>query len=182
MKRVLPYFLLGALAMAGSTACSGPAVTAGPPGAAGPPVVAGQSRPLPNPEPSAPAGASPDALACGVVTLGEVSTATGRPMKLIADAVGQCYFTDTADGSVAVTLSVLTTQENMKVYKEAEDSSNHLPGLGDDAFWTPVGMIFAQQGSRAIAIVLPPATQPTEPDLAAKARLITLAKAALGRL
>jgi hypothetical protein len=117
--------------------------------------------------------------ACGLVTAGEVSAATGKPMGPGTDAGTICSYSATADPSTVVYVQLYTDTQSMGAAKATETGSQHLPGLGDDAFWTAAGTIFVQKGTSGFTISTPSLAL-TSPD--APAAIITLATAALNRL
>lgn len=181
-NRLHTAFAVGAAAIlcAGLAACSSSGGTTSPPiHATGP---ANQSQPSSaSAAPGAPASASSVAAAgsaCGLVTLDEVITAAGQPMAMSGDAGSICSFSATADASFVIYVQTYPDLQSMRPMKQLEAAgSEHLPGLGDDAFWVN-GIVFVQKGSRGLSITLPSLTAS---PAAVKAHLVTLATAALGR-
>jgi hypothetical protein len=123
--------------------------------------------------------AAADASSCGLVTAKDVGAATGTAMGPGAGAGNICSYSATADPSTVVYLQLYTDAQSMGPAKAIEAGSEHLAGLGDDAFWAPGGIIFVQKGSRGFTI--------STPSLALTSRnapqpILTLAAAALARL
>jgi len=185
MKRFPPALLLAGLLMCGTTACSGPSLAA------------------PVPRPTAAAGADPVQVgpppanttattaisagsACALTTIDEVSTAAGKPMKVLADGgpVGECIYSATSDESYVMYFEIDKSQPDIDARKQQlESSSEHIAGLGDDAFWNPIaGEVFIEQGGRALIINLPSMSNLTHQQDADKERMITLATSAFSHL
>ena len=120
--------------------------------------------------------------ACSLVTVAEASTATGQPMKLTGDAGAICAISGVADESTVVYIQVYPDAPSMALLKQGEAGSDHLEGLGDDAFWIPAaGTVFIQKGSRAFSVTLPSLQNLTGTPAAVKSRMVDLATAALAR-
>lgn len=117
--------------------------------------------------------------ACGLVTTDEVAAATGKPMGAGAGAGTICSYSATGDPSTVVYIQLYTDKASMGAAKATEPGSEHLSGLGDDAFWTAAGTISVQKGTRGITISTPSRalSSPTAP-----AAIVTLADNAVGRL
>ena len=96
-----------------------------------------------------------------------------------ADAGTICSYSATADPSTVVYVQLYTDTQSMGAAKATETGSEHLPGLGDDAFWTAAGTIFVQKGTRGFTISTPSLAL-SSPN--APAAIMTLANAALNRL
>jgi hypothetical protein len=150
------------------------------------PALTGGTRPAgtsrPSAPPTAPASAAPAAAsgsACGLVTVSEVTTTTGKPMSPGNGAGNICVFSATADPSLVVYIQIYPDAPSMATPKLDESSSEHLRGLGDDAFWTAAGMVFVQKGSRGFSISVPSLTLTSRTVPPA---LKALATAALTRL
>lgn len=114
--------------------------------------------------------------ACSLVTLDEVTTAAGQPMMMSGDAGSICTFSATAEASFVIAVQSYPDLQSMRPMKQLEAGSEHLPGLGDDAFWAN-GIVFVQKGSRALAITAANVVNAA----ALKTGLVTLATAALAR-
>ncbi len=157
-ESVLPRSALAigaaALLWSGLAACSSSgSTTPGPTHGSQP---AGASRV--SAPPTAPVSVSPAAAsgsACGLVTVSEVTTATGKPMAPGNGAGNICVFSATADPSLVVYIQIYPDAPSMATPKLDESSSEHLRGLGDDAFWTAAGTVFVQKGSRGFSISMP---------------------------
>jgi hypothetical protein len=134
---------------------------------------------------SAPAGtpasgssATQSRSACGLVTVSEVTTATGKPMAAGNGAGNICSFSAAADPSLVVYVQIYPDAPSMATPKQAEPGSEHLRGLGDNAFWTAAGTVFVQKGNQGFSIAMP--------SLALTSRnappaIVALATAALAR-
>jgi hypothetical protein len=113
------------------------------------------------------------------VTAGEVGAATGKAMGQGAGAGSICSYSATADPSTVVYIQLYTDAPSMGPAKAIEAGSQHLPGLGDDAFWAAGGIMFVQKGSRGFTISAPSLVLTSS---SAPTPILTLATAALGRL
>ena len=162
------------------TACSNntpapPDPAKAPGGTAQSPATFAQSDPsLP---PATPTDATPGA-ACALLTVGEVTTATGKPMTIRGDSPTICAFSATADPSELVYVQLYLDPQAMATEKDMVSSGQHVPGLGDNATYG-AGIIFVQKGNRGYGITMPSLTG-TGPD-APPAQILTLAHAALPR-
>jgi hypothetical protein len=123
--------------------------------------------------------------ACRLLTLPEVSTATGRTMVVIADggATGMCVFGAATDPSNVLYLQVRTDPSDISGLKQQlEALSMHVPGLGDDAFWNATaGEVFVQKGARAFSVILPSLANLTSTPDAVRSRMVALARSVLSR-
>jgi hypothetical protein len=116
--------------------------------------------------------------ACALVTTAEVTAAIGKPMGPGNDAGAMCVFSATSDPSVVVYVQIYGDAQSLAAPKDVEGGSEHLPGLGDDAFWSASGIVFVQKGSRAFTISVPSlALTSTKAPTA----ILTLATVAAGR-
>jgi hypothetical protein len=168
-----------ALICASLAACSSVAgTTSAPTGNAQPTSAANPSSASGTPA-SDPSAAAASGSACGLVTISEVTTATGKPMAAGAGAGDICSFSATGDPSLVVYIQVYANAETLAVARQVESSGQHITGLGDDAFWTVAGNLFVQKGNRGFTITLPSLalTSRTAPP-----RIVMLAAAALARL
>jgi hypothetical protein len=128
--------------------------------------------------PAAGSSAAASGSACALVTVSEVTAATGKPMAAGNGAGNICVFSATADPSLVVYVQIYPDTPSMGTPKLNESGSEHLHGLGDDAFWTAAGTVFVQKGSQGFSIAMP--------SLALTSRnappaIVTLATAALAR-
>jgi len=159
-----------ALICASLAACSSSGTTSAP---------TSNARPTRASNPSSASGTPASGSACGLVTVSEVTTATGKPMAAGNGAGDICSFSATGDPSLVVYIQVYANAETLAVAKQVESSGQHITGLGDDAFWTVAGNMFVQKGKRGFTITLPSLalTSRTAPP-----KIVTLATAALARL
>jgi hypothetical protein len=119
------------------------------------------------------------AASCGLLTAGEVGAATGQAMGQGAGAGPICSYSAAADPSMVVYIQLYTDAQSMGPAKAIEGGSQHLSGLGDDAFWAPGGIMFVQKGSRGFTISTPSLALTSS---SARDQILTLATAALTRL
>ncbi len=128
------------------------------------------------------AGGAPTA-ACSIVTSAAVSTATGFAVaKRSPLAAGQCMFLN-ADSTQYLTVLVYGSQADMAVMLEAESGSEHVAGLGDDAFWEPVsGLLFVRKGDHGMAFLDADLGSSSLTDTSGRDALVTLARTALPNL
>jgi hypothetical protein len=96
-----------------------------------------------------------------------------------ADAGTICSYSATTDPSTVVYVQLYTDAQSMGAAKATEPGSEHLPGLGDDAFWTAAGTMFVQKASRGFTISAPSLalTSPSAPTA-----MLALGKIAADRL
>jgi hypothetical protein len=140
------------------------------------------------PSGATPAGASDPSedasgSGCSLATVDEITAAAGRAMSMSGGAGGICVFSAVADASFTIYAQVYTDQPSQASMTQLENSgSEHLDGMGDDAFWNAVaGTVYVRSGGRAFSFTLPSlANLTTSPD-ATKAKMVTLAQAALSR-
>ncbi len=184
MRRILSTLLFATLVLYGTTACGGPSFAASLPR----PPVAGAAGPTPAGPPVANAVATTtdSGSVCALVTVDEVSTAAGKPMKVLADGgpIGECLYSATTDESYIMYVEIDRSQADIDARKQQlESSSEHIAGLGDDAFWNAsIGEVFIQQGASALIVNLPSMSNLTHQPDANKDRMITLATAAFAHL
>jgi hypothetical protein len=165
-----------ALLWAGLAACSSSGGTTSAPNHSAQP--AGVSHPSAAGAPAPGSSAAASGSACGLVTVSDVTAATGKPMAAGNGAGNICVYSATADPSLLVYVQIYPDTPSMGTPKLNETGSEHLHGLGDDAFWTAAGTVFVQKGSRGFSISMP--------SLALTSRnappaIVTLATAALAR-
>jgi hypothetical protein len=129
-------------------------------------------------QPGSPATAA-SSSACGLVTVSEVTAATGKPMTAGHGAGDICTFSATDDPSLIVYLQVYGNAISTGVARKIESGGQHVSGLGDVAFWSVAGTLFAQKGSKGLTITLPSLTLSSR---TAPPKIVTLAAAALARL
>jgi len=138
----------GALALSGCSSASAATSTAQP---AQPPSTRAVA---PDQTPSA--SASPTARsACTLVTSSELAPVTGKPMGPGQGTGALCSFSATLDPSTVVYVQTFNDAQGVAAPKAAEGGSEHLPCLGDDAFWSTAGVIFVQKDTRAFTISIP---------------------------
>ena len=125
-------------------------------------------------------GGSGAATACSLVTVAAVSTAIGEPMSQVGGAASDCSYSN-ADHSQQLLVHVFLDQTNMNnTVQQLESSSEHVDGLGDDAFWNgTIDMLFVRKGERGFTINSASLGAKTPDDRdAPKNAMVTLATAA----
>jgi hypothetical protein len=177
-------FAFGAALILILAACSGGA-TSTPTAPSTPAAVAGSSAVAATGAPAAtdaPADAGDPDSSCTLVTKDAVSIAAGFPIAKTSGAAGICYYQN-ADPSKYLVVWRFDTQSAMASMLQIEAGSEHIDGLGDDAFWAGAGgILFVRKGDHAVEFQDPdysfsPATDPTNRD-----RMVTLARTALAAL
>lgn len=165
-----------ALISASLAACSGSGGPTSAPARSAQPANPSSGSEAPASDPSV---AAASGSACGLVTVNEVTTATGKPMAAGHGADDFCTFSATGDPSLVVFIQVYANAETLAVARNEESGGQHVTGLGDDAFWTVAGNLFVQKGTRGFTITLPSLalSRRTAPP-----KIVTLATAALARL
>ena len=117
-----------------------------------------------------------------LVTAAQISTAAGKPMHSVGGAGDTiCVFSAVDDASFAMAISIYNDDASMVTMTQLEtESSDHVDGLGDDAFWNPtLGTVFVKKGSRAFSFSLPSFANLTANPAAVKSNMVTLAQQAL---
>lgn len=131
------------------------------------------------------AGPSTDASACRLASEADVSTAMKQPMKVAGgggSSDGICEFAATADPSVLLAVQTFAKLADASLYTGIEPSSDHVDGLGDNAFWnSTLGMVFVVKGDRGFAVTSPSLGNLTGDPQASKAAMVGLAKIVLGK-
>ena len=125
-------------------------------------------------------GASGATTACSLVTVDAVSTAIGEPMSQVGGAASDCSYSN-ADHSQQLLVHVFLDQTNMNnTVQQLESSSEHVDGLGDDAFWNgTIDTVFVRKGERGFTINSASLGAKTPDDRdAPKNAMVTLATAA----
>lgn len=128
-------------------------------------------------------GSGTDASSCQLLTESEVSAAMKQPMKVSGDAgAAICTYSATADPSVVLAVQTFATRKDASLSESPEASSDHLDGLGDDAFWnSTLDMVFVRRGERSFAVTSPGLGNLTGNPQASKTALVTLATIVLSR-
>jgi hypothetical protein len=128
-----------------------------------------------------PSSGGSSGAACTIVTADAVSQATGFPVKTESGTGAICFFQN-ADLSKYLTVQLYGSQAEMGTILQIESGSEHIAGLGDDAFWTPTaGILFVRKGDHGIEFLDPDlGASPT--DTASRDALVTLARTALPKL
>jgi hypothetical protein len=180
-------FAFGAALLLILTACSS-GTTSTPAASSAPATVAGPSTAATDvpaasadvPAASADAGAADDS--CTLVTKDAVSVAAGFPIATTSGAAGICYYQN-ADPSKYLVVWRFDTQSAMASMLQIEAGSEHIDGLGDDAFWAGVGgILFVRKGDHAVEFQDPDYSFTPATDTANRDRMVTLARTALAAL
>jgi hypothetical protein len=120
--------------------------------------------------------------ACDLATVAEVSAGAGKPMKLTGGAGTICAYGAVDDPSFFVYVQVYNDKDSMATPLGVEDGSDHIDGLGDDAFFNKTaGMIFVRKGDRGFSFTVPSLANLTSDPAVTKANMVTLGKAAAAR-
>jgi hypothetical protein len=179
---VRPKIALAAVALccAGLAACSssGSSDTTSAPASSSQPTVASPASAPAAASAAGTPGAASGESSCGLVTGAEVTAAMGKPMNAGTGGGGICVYSGTADPALFVYVQTYPDTQSMATPKENEASGEHLPGLGDDAFWTEAGNVFVQKGTRGFLISIPSLALSSKN---APPSIVTLATQALGR-
>ncbi len=168
-----------ALLCASLTACGGGGGTTSTPAQGAQPAATAHPSSGSGSPASDSSAAAASGSACGLVTVGEVATATGKPMSAGNGAGDTCSFSATGDPSLVVYIQLYANAVTLGVAKGVESSGQHVSGLGDDAFWTVTGNLFVQKGSKGFSITLPSLALSSR---TAPPKIVALAAAALARL
>ncbi len=121
---------------------------------------------------------------CALVTKDQVATAVGFSIATALGAGGTCIFQN-VDPSQVFALQLIDGESNMALYLSIEASSEHVAGLGDDAFWQgAAATMFIRQGDQALVLVDQSWVMTSDPttDNAHRDSLIALARIALANL
>ena len=162
--------LVATLAACGGAASVAPthATTAGPSTASGP------TGNTPTGAPSS--GASGGA--CSILTMDAVSQATGFSVTQTNGTGAICYYQN-ADQSQYLIVTLYSSQADMATVLQIEPGSEHVSGLGDDAFWVAsAGILFVRKGDHGLEL-LDPDSSFGAGGAASRDALVTLARAAL---
>jgi hypothetical protein len=125
------------------------------------------------------------AAVCTLVSAVDVSTAFGEPMIQLGGVAADCIYAAYADHSQQLLVHEFLDQTNMNnLIQQLESSSEHVNGLGDDAFWNgTIDILFVRKGNIGFTITSASlgAKAPTDRD-APKAAMVALATTALSNL
>jgi hypothetical protein len=128
-----------------------------------------------------PAAGSADA-SCALVTSDAVATAGGFSVADFSGGGGTCIFQN-SDKSKYLSVQLFKSQADMATVLQLESSSEHIAGLGDDAFWTSgTGGLFVRKGDRGIEFSDPDFALSSDTDTAARDAMVALARTALPNL
>jgi hypothetical protein len=120
--------------------------------------------------------------ACTLVPAASVSNAMGEPMTQLGGTAADCIYAANADHSQQLMVHEFLDQTNMNnMIQQLESSSEHVDGLGDNAFWNgTIDTMLVRTGTRGFTITSTSlgAKTPTDPD-APKAAMVALATMAL---
>jgi hypothetical protein len=120
--------------------------------------------------------------ACALVKPDAVGTAGGFSVADYSGAGGTCIFQN-SDRSKYLSVQLFKSQAEMATYLQLESSSEHIAGLGDDAFWTSgMGGLFVRKGDRAIEFTDPDFALSSDTDTAPRDALVALAQTAVPNL
>lgn len=101
-------------------------------------------------------------------------------MKASADSGGICAYSATADPSVVLYVQTFAGTADEATDMQLESSSEHIDGLGDNAFWNPsVDIVFVLKGARAFSVTSPSLANLAGDPQVSKSRMVGLARIAL---
>jgi hypothetical protein len=182
MKRTLVTSLFAVAAVALS-ACggSGGGPTAVPPTNARHVAAPSGATPSSSPSVSAPAeGNDASSPPCNLLTAADIATVTGSAMTMRGtDGRVSCTYLS-ADNTKQFAVMIMADRHAMELLLSIEASSEHIAGLGDDAFWSAGTIIFVRVGDRAFELTSPSLLDPSNID-AGKAGMTLLATHALAK-
>ena len=127
---------------------------------------------------TAPGAGSDAAGACSIVTSGAVSTASGFSVDAASGTDSICMFQN-ADKSKYLSLKWDRSQAEMSMMLQIEPGSDHIAGLGDDAFWSPTGLLFVRKGDHALELLDPDMADIASGGTTFRDAMVALARAAL---
>lgn len=128
-------------------------------------------------------GSGTDASACKLLSDADVTTAMKQPMKVV-DGAGSiiCEYAAVADPSTLLGVQTFASLADASLYTQLESSSEHVAGLGDDAFWnSTLDMVFVKNGDRGFSVTSPSLANLTGDPQASKAALVVLATTVLAK-
>ena len=119
------------------------------------------------------------ASACNLLTDGDVTAAMRQPMKASGDGGAICSYSALADPSVLLYVQTFASRSQAATDTQLESTSEHIDGLGDDAFWnSTLDMVFVLKGDRAFSVTSPSLAnlagdpQASEPAMVGLARIV----------
>lgn len=123
------------------------------------------------------------ASACQLLSESDVTTAMEQPMKVVGSAGDAiCEYAATADPSVLLAVQTFATKQDASLYTSPEASSEHIDGMGDDAFWnSTLDMVFVSKGERSFALTSPSLANLSGDPQASQAAMVALAKIVLDK-
>ena len=124
-----------------------------------------------------------DSSACQLLSDAEVTTAMKQPMKSVGGAGSLiCEYAAVADPSTLLAVQTFSTLADATLYTQLESSSEHVAGLGDDAFWnSTLDMVFVKKGDRGFSVTSPSLANLTGDPNASKDALVILATTVLAK-
>lgn len=180
MRRPMFALTIGAVLLVG--ACSGSSPAA-PSAAAQLPPAGSSQAPDASGAPVASSDGSGDSDSCtSIVTTAAVGQAAGFPIANTSGGGGICYF-QAADPSKYLVVWVFGSQDAMASMLQIESSSQHVDGLGDDAFWSGAGgILFVRKGDKGIELQDPDFIFTADTNNAPRDAMVALARTALPNL
>ena len=131
------------------------------------------------------AGSTPgaDDSACQLLSDADVIAAMKRPMKVVGGAGAfVCTWAAVSDPSVLLAVQTFATRSDAALYTQIEPSSEHVDGLGDDAFWnSTLDMVFVRKGERGFAVTSPSLVNLIGDPQASKTAMVHLATIVLAK-
>jgi hypothetical protein len=179
--RGIAWSAAGAIALT-LTACGAGSANHAPAAAGSPTQPAGTNAASSGTSPEPSDTASSTAAGCALATVGQISAAAGRSMKVVLGAGDNCAYSAVDDPSFALEATAYEDTSSMATITSIESSSEHLTGLGDDAFWNgTVGAVFVRKGTRGFSFSLPSFANLTDAPAAVQANMVALATAVAAR-
>ena len=119
----------------------------------------------------------PDAASCKLLSDGDATAAMQQPMKGSGTGGSTCEYTATADPSVLLLVGLLPSPAAMTTFDQFKASSEHLDGVGDDAFWdSTLDLVFVRKGDRGFTVASPSLGNTSSDPQAAESAIVGLAK------
>jgi hypothetical protein len=122
----------------------------------------------------------PDAAACQLLSDGDATAAMQQPMTGSGTGGSTCEYAATADPNVLLLVGLLPSPAAMTTFDQFRASSEHLDGVGDDAFWdSTLDLVFVRKGDRGFTVASPSLGNSSSDPQAAESALVGLAKTIL---
>lgn len=168
-----------ALLLGACSASSAPAATQAPAGASTPAAATAAATQV-NAAP--PTAGTASGKACTIFTFDAVATAVGFAINATSGTDSICFYQN-ADVSKYLAVTLYDSQAGMAQMLQIETGSEHIAGLGDDAFWVSfAGILFVRVGDHGIELIDAEAVFDTSGSTSVRDALVTLVKSGLAKL